>query len=191
MVTSANPMRAIASSLGLCCVVGVALCSLGCTSMGKPNYSALDTQITKPGMAEAGKQAGDDAKPDSQTFYLEFRGDKKKPIMAKGTLTGPTTIQQAMQKANAFKKYRRLTAEIQRALPNGSTHVLPCEFDLATRRINPQFDYAILPGDKIVVSEDTSTMIDDMFAASLGPMGKRLLGKQPKGKLPSQYKMSE
>ncbi|MGV3609114.1 MAG: hypothetical protein ACO1RA_22095 [Planctomycetaceae bacterium] len=188
MVIAAKSISAWVRTAGLCLTLGAALGACGCTSLGKPNYAALDSHIKRP--TEGGAATGQ-AAADNQTFYLEFRGDKKKPVMAKGTLTGPTTVQQAMQKAGAFKKFRRLNAEIQRPLPNGSIHVLPCEYDLATKRINPQFDYAVLPGDKIVVTEDTSTIINDMLDSSLGPLGNKLLGKKQKGKLPEKYKLAE
>lgn len=191
MVTVPKQRRAFYGSLGLGFVLALSFTMSGCTSMGKNNFAALDTHLMKgPDAAKAGGASPGSA--DSQHFYLEYRGDKKKPLIAKGTLTGPTTVQQAMQKAGAFKKYRRLTAEIQRPLPNGTVHILPCEYDLATKRINPQFDYAVLPGDKIVVSEDTSTIINDMLDSSLGPIGSKLLGGKKKGKgLPEQYKMQE
>ena len=43
--------------------------------------------------------------------------------------------------------------------------------DQGSDRVAPEFDYAILPGDRIVVTEDPSSFIDDLMQPVLRPLG--------------------
>jgi hypothetical protein len=76
--------------------------------------------------------------------------------------------------------------ELVRPLPSGQFHRILCEYDLGTKRVTPEFDYALLPGDRLVVQEDPSNMFDDMLSSALGPMGskftKRIRGRDADSK---------
>ena len=82
-------------------------------------------------------------------------------------------VQQMLVQTSALKKYRRIEVEIIRQLPSGGFHKIPCEYDRTTKQINPEFDYSLMPGDRVVVKEDTSTIIDDMMKSAGGSLGKR------------------
>lgn len=114
------------------------------------------------------------ADPNGQKYYVEFRGDGQKPILVPYPLADAMVIQQALDRSNAFKKYRRAKIELYRQLPGGGGHKLPIEYDRGQRKIPPACDYALHPNDRIVVTEDTSTVLDDMLD-SLG--AKQLKGK--------------
>jgi hypothetical protein len=45
------------------------------------------------------------------------------------------------------------------------------EFDRDLKRIAPEYDYALLPGDRVVVREDTTTAWDDVMVRALKPLG--------------------
>jgi hypothetical protein len=45
------------------------------------------------------------------------------------------------------------------------------EYDRGTRRVKAEFDYAILPGDRILVTEDTTGPLGEMLESSwLSPL---------------------
>jgi hypothetical protein len=43
--------------------------------------------------------------------------------------------------------------------------------DKHTRRIEPSFNYALQPGDFVVITQDDSTVIDEMIDSALAPLG--------------------
>jgi hypothetical protein len=45
------------------------------------------------------------------------------------------------------------------------------EFDSENSRVPPEYDYAVLAGDRIIVSEDTTTFFDDAMQRALKPLG--------------------
>jgi hypothetical protein len=61
--------------------------------------------------------------------------------------------------------------QLQRPLPAGGWHVMELEFDRELKRIAPEYDYALLPGDRVVVTEDTTTVWDDVMVRALKPLG--------------------
>jgi hypothetical protein len=77
-------------------------------------------------------------------------------------VTGPLCAHDALQQAKAVKKFNRITVELVRPLPSGNWHRMPIEYDRTIRRVPAECDYAILPGDRIIVTEDTGNMITDM-----------------------------
>lgn len=145
----------------------VFVASTGCSMLGKGPDSKLGAELTKPalGAITPGQQPA--------KYTVIFQPDKGSPQGAERSLTESITLQQALEQAGAFKKFRRIEVELVRSLPNGGIHRIPCEYDRKTKRMNPEFDYALLPGDKLLVKEDTSTIIDDMIETAGGTLGKR------------------
>ena len=180
------------TKMGVCLSLAASL--MGCSTLGgRSSVAGLDSQVIKDsnvkpvkGLPGPPEMPGS---PSPEKFYLELRGTNKKPVMAEATMTGPTTVQKVLENGGALKKFRKVKVEIQRPLVTGQTHILPCEYDIATRRINPQFDYAVLPGDKVVVTEDSSTILEDMVRRAMGPVSGRLLPTTKTNKLPEKYKL--
>jgi hypothetical protein len=91
-------------------------------------------------------------------------------------LNDVTYVQQALDQTKALKKFRRVRLELYRELPQGGGHKIPVQYDRGKKRIDPATDYAIHPHDRIVVTEDTSTVLDDMLE-SLGATNKSVGSK--------------
>ena len=144
----------------------------GCASLGTPK-SDMNAEISKTGLP--GGEAAGIAKVD-----IIFQPDRGQPERMERSLTEPTTVQQMLVQSGAVKKYGRIEVELLRPLPNGGSHRIPCEYDRATKQINPENDYALMPGDRVVVKEDASTVIDDIMRSAGGSLGKRFTtgGKQ-------------
>ena len=102
---------------------------------------------------------------DSPKFYIELRESGKKPQLMKVALPEVYYIQQALDQSGASKQFRRMKIELYRQLPGGGGHKLPVEFDNSSRRVPPGKDYAIHANDRLVVTEDTSTVFDDMLGS--------------------------
>ena len=107
------------------------------------------------------------------------------------SLTEPTTVQQMLVQSGGLKKYRRAEIEVLRQRPSGGGYfTIPCEYDRETRQIDPANDYALMPGDRLVIKEDKSTIIDDIMKSAGGGLGKRFV-TGGKHKAESKYRVQE
>src|SRR5262245_38315954 len=135
---------------------------VGC-SMFKEQASPKLSAEVKPGPAP-------DAPPAAK-YVVEIRPEKGKPQSVEKTLADQTYIQTALDQTGAGKKFDRANIEVFRPLPNGGWHKMNLELDKDTHRVPPEYDYAVLPGDRIVVIEDPTTIIDDITERALKPLG--------------------
>ena len=156
-------MRNQSTALSMCLLVAA---MTGCAGLGTPK-SDLTAELSKAGTP--GTEASNSAKVD-----IIFQPDRGQPERMERPLTEATTVQQMLVQSGAMKKYRRIEVEVIRPLPNGGAHKIPCEYDRETRQINPENDYALMPGDRVMVKEDPSTIVDDIMRSAGGNLGKRL-----------------
>jgi hypothetical protein len=109
---------------------------------------------------------------DGPTFVVEVQPDGKskktykRPVPEDGTYVG-----QVLEESNALKRFGRVTIELWRPLPNGAGyHKLGIPFDRKQKAVPPGYDYAIHADDRLVIIEDTSTLLDDMLGSITGPV---------------------
>lgn len=158
-------MTAFRSAVALLAVWSLALA--GCHSVGSPGMMAsLFGGEEKPSAAEP-----------SSTYQVIFVPKEGQPEQIQRTLSGQMHIQEALEQVGAAKKFRRIQVELVRPLPSGQFHRIPLDYDLGTKQLTPEFDYALLPGDRIIVKEDPSTIVDDMLQSALGPLGTKVANK--------------
>jgi hypothetical protein len=134
---------------------------VGCSMFKDKAIPKLSAEVT-PG-APAGPQAA--------KYVVEIRSEKGKPQAVEKALAEPTHVQTALEQTGATKKFKRANVEIYRPLPSGGWHKMLLEFDRETHRIPPEYDYAVLPGDRIIVTEDTTSTMDDIMERALKPLG--------------------
>jgi hypothetical protein len=142
-------------------------------------FAIIGCQSVNPELAKLGDMTASPAKPldehsveEGRKFFVEFREKGKQPQIAQIALPDVLYVQQALEQSGALGRFRRMKIEIYRHLPNGGGHRLDIPFDRAKRSVPPSGDYAIHPNDRIVVTEDTSTMVDDMLESLGGPFSK-------------------
>lgn len=156
-------------------LASAALFSTGC-SIFQPQVSPqLTAEVT------AAADGSQPAEPGS--MIVEIRPDGSEPKRTEVELTEPLHVQDAMEKTGASKKFRRCFVDLLRPLPDGRLHRMSLEFDRDNKRVPPEFDYAVLPGDRLVITEDTSNLVDDAMNAAMKPFGgaQRLKGKTASG----------
>lgn len=109
-------------------------------------------------------------KPD--TYSIEFHPVDGMPERAEVPLKDVTYVQQAIDQHGVLKKFRREKIQLYRKNDSTNTYSrMEIEFDRGKHRVPPESDYAIRPGDRLVVREDTSTMIDDLLSkVNKGPL---------------------
>jgi hypothetical protein len=104
-------------------------------------------------------------------FSVELRPEKGKPRSVEKEMTEPVHVQTALEQTGAAQKWPRCFIELYRPLPNGGWHRMQLEFDRENHRVPAEFDYAVLPGDRIVVTEDATNLMDDFMQRALKPLG--------------------
>jgi hypothetical protein len=156
--------------LTLSALLALATGLVGCASM-QEKTSKLTAELA-PGTGPAGA-------PPAK-YYVEMHPEKGKPQRVTRDLAGPTHVQTALEETGAAKKWARMHVQLLRPLPSGGWHKMELEFDRATRRVPPEFDYALMPGDRIIVEQDTSNILDDIMKATLEPLGFHTPTRKPK-----------
>ena len=105
---------------------------------------------------------------------VELRKEGGKPQRVAIPLSQEFHVQDLLEKSGALKKFRRMDLLLARPTPAGNTARMSVGFDRKSRKVDPQNDYCIQPGDLLIVTEDTSTVLDDMFNRKEGSMGKKV-----------------
>lgn len=108
--------------------------------------------------------------PPAGAYTIELRSGNRKPEVRQMPLTGPTLVQQSLEQAGAAKRFRRMNIVLIRAAGD-ERHKLEVKFDRKLGAVQPLYDYALVPGDHLVVTEDSSTVLDDMLGSLSGPLG--------------------
>lgn len=156
--------------LAAAAALALAASSAGCTTLGMKGLGGMLGEDDQPAAIDP-----------ASTYQVVFVPTEGKPQQIQRTLSGSMHVQEALDQVGAAKKFRRIQVELVRPLPSGQFHRIQCEYDLGTKRVTPEFDYALLPGDRIVVKEDPTNMFDDMLSSALGPMGSKF-SKRARGR---------
>lgn len=142
--------------------VAIASSLVGCSLFKEQGQPKLTAEV-QPGGPHPAAAVG--------KFSVEVRPEKGKPQSVEKELSGQTHVQTALEQAGVAKKFPRCFIELYRPLPNGGWHRMELEFDRENHRVPAEFDYAVLPGDRIIVTEDPTNMMDDFMAKALQPLG--------------------
>ena len=86
-------------------------------------------------------------------------------------LASDATVQSVLEKTKANRKYSRATIDLQRKLPSGEWHKMEVQYDPGARRVDPLHDYHVQPGDRVVVTEDTTSGLEDLMKDQNGTLG--------------------
>lgn len=146
----------------------------GCTSLGKTSLWGQQAEVIKKDPAFDSQSPAPAGK-----YVIEYRDSSGKGSSSDFTLAGPINIHEALQQAGAIKKFNRIKIELVRPLPAGGWHRMPIEYDRSIRRVPAECDYAVLPGDRLIVTEDTSNIFSDMLDSAQDGL---LLSKPKSGK---------
>ena len=135
---------------------------VGCSMFKEQATPKLNAEVT-PGPAPSA--------PPAAKYVVEIRPESGKPRAVEKPLAEQTYVQTALDQTGALKKFSRATVEVYRPLPSGGWHKMNLEYDRENHKIPPEYDYAVLPGDRIIVTEDTTTIWDDMMERTMKPLG--------------------
>jgi hypothetical protein len=139
--------------------------STGCSLFQPQAKPELTAQVTPNGV-EDGK-----VEPPPGSFTVEVQPASGKPIAKEQPLVGHLTAQQALENTKADKKFKKFNLELHRPLPDGRWHKMVLKYDRSAKHVDPEFDYTILPGDRLIVVQDTRTLLDEAMDAVTLPFG--------------------
>lgn len=175
MAAQANLQRIM-----LLAVAAVAAGLVGCATFQDKPLPKLTAEVT----------AGPQATPAAEAKYIvEVHSERGKLQAVEKPLTEPTHVQAALDKTGAAKKFGRFTLDLLRPLPSGGWHKMHLEVDHDTKRIPPEFDYAVMPGDRIMVTEDPSNILDDVMNVALRPLGVASPAQRKKQEAAKKYQI--
>jgi hypothetical protein len=163
---------------------------VGCSIFDERIEPTLTAQITTGG--ETSSADGDPASGDpASQFTVELRSASGKSEGLARPLTGQLSVQEALEQTRAAKKFKRFNLELYRPLSGGRWHRMVLEYDRAGRRVPPETDYSLLPGDRLVVVEDATTVIDDVVNGVLNRAGMDPLTKTPQQQVAARYRVGD
>jgi hypothetical protein len=122
-------------------------------------------------LTRADSEATSTASP-AASCTVELRTGRRRAKTVDVPLSRETRVQDVLDASRATSKFRSLDVVIMRPTSNASEPLLklPCRFDRDNRRIGWETDYAVLPGDRVVVREDTTRPFDRVMGSMLGPV---------------------
>jgi hypothetical protein len=105
---------------------------------------------------------------------VELTSSSSKTTVVKVPVGADATVQKVLEQSGALRKFSRVELVLARALPDGNWHRMDVDYDRRQRLVQSETDYHVRPGDRLLVKEDPSTILDDMLEASLGSVGSNL-----------------
>lgn len=139
----------------------------GCVSLpdlalGNPTFGKTGLWGTRAEVVKGAEINPESAAPAGK-YIVEFRDSNGRSSSSEFNIEGPLSAHEALQKAQAIKRFGRIKIELVRPLPSGGWHRMPMEYDRSIRRVPAECDYAIFAGDRLIVTEDTGNMFTDMM----------------------------
>jgi hypothetical protein len=147
----------------LCVMLAALTLSVGCSALRTPLGKSADEEApSASAIARNADQSGPHVK-------VEFHDDDEKPKLAILAVTPdkPVYVSEALRTVKAKKQFSRFTAEVFRT--NGGRYERMI-VKMDDGKVVPLYDYALHPGDRLIVARDSSNALDDMLSAQGGSL---------------------
>ena len=128
---------------------------------------SLDFTATQSQSGETGKLV-----PEANVigqYQMQLIPSRGQPSVEKINITGPLTVQDALEASGATKKFRGMKISLGRIVKDKSELLkLPVEYQMRSKSVRDEQNYQILPGDTITVSPLKSDTIDKLIKTATG-----------------------
>lgn len=147
----------------LACTLLVSSLTTGCSSL--PSGAGL------PLLGASSKKAAAEETASQANCTVEMHGGSKRPKAVQVPITPNTHVQDVLVASKAAKRFSNPEVVLVRRVENGSqrTLKLACRYDRKEDRIAWDTDYAVHPGDRILVREDQANPMGSMLNSVTGP----------------------
>lgn len=143
-----------AFALTLSCGLLMLLMSTGCSTLNNFSNAPVPTQPNTP---------------SNGVYQVEMTGGFGKTTKFQGQLTGPVTVQEALEAAGAVEKYRSMEIAVFRVIrESGQGLRMPVDYNSRSKSVSQEQNYALHPNDRIVVTSRSNNPLDK-FVDSIAP----------------------
>ena len=102
-------------------------------------------------------------------YQMQLIPSRGEPSVERVNITGPVTVQDAVEASGAIKKFGNVKITLGRVIKGkGELLKLPVDYQIRSKSIRPEQNYEVLPGDTITVSPKRSDALDKMIKAVTG-----------------------
>jgi hypothetical protein len=110
----------------------------------------------------------DQATNNSQgTYRVEMGNMFGSPSIYEGQIDGPITVQTALQKSGAVNRYRNMDISVLRIVEEtGRPIKMVVDYQPSKKSVRPEQDYAILPGDRIIIQPQQNGMLERLTSSN-------------------------
>ena len=137
----------------------------GCQTLTLGNLSGTDAPL----------QAATSPGEKSPTYTVQYHPSEGRPEKIDIPWEEGVCLQDALVRAEALKRFRRANIELYRKPPDQELYCkMEVHYDRGKRAIPPLYNYAVHPGDRLIVTEDPSDALDDMLETLKSPFGNIL-----------------
>ena len=119
----------------------------GCSTLTSLNGAKLPTAPVDSGQGQ---------------YQLSMKTEFGNPKVQRGVVDDSTTVQKVLEDSGAVSKFRSMEIEVLRKVPeNGRTLRMQVSYDVKHKRVQPEQNYAIRPGDHVVVRPASSSPLGE------------------------------
>lgn len=152
-------------------VLTIILLGSGCSTV--PTSDSLANQ-GQPGMP-----------PNQPMILVEMQSPEKGGSTQKLPLSAAPTLQAAIEQSQANKKFKRFHIAVSRLpqYPGAQPQKLVSKYDHHAEQVPFEYDYQLQHGDRVVIVENPTSSMDDMFGGIIAPL-RAAAGQPPIDKSP-------
>jgi hypothetical protein len=113
--------------------------------------------------------------PTAPTYTIEVRARGRKPKETQVVVQGNETVQSSIELVKANKLFRGLdVAVVRQSNQSHQEEILKVPYDRRKKKVDMMHDYAVLPGDRVMIVEDNTSFIDEMLDDLPAPLAGML-----------------
>ena len=106
-----------------------------------------------------------------QTVWVEFHTSNGKAKRQRVAYRQGMFVSELIQETRALKQFRREDIQLLRLADDGASWFqMEVELDPNRRNIEASTDYAVHAGDRLKITQDATSVFDDVLTATLGPL---------------------
>ena len=145
--------------------------SIGCSTLTTSSLSSnLEQPVTENPVQQVSVLA--ETAETAETCVVEVQSYAGKGRRLEIPITDGMTVQDIVKAVQVRKLFSRITIELQRPVANSHKPLkMPVTVEGFGKHVNPAYNYAVRPGDRLVISEDPTNTFDDMLDGALSPFG--------------------
>ena len=134
--------------------------------------SSLPDTLPDIGYTQAAQQAQVARQaPQGPSFTLEVHAAGRRPESKTFPLNHQTSVQQVLLASGLTKRFSRMQLKVMRLAKGGDQIPLDVAYNHETSAVESHFDYMLYPGDRLIVTEDTRTALNDLLDGVMAPLG--------------------